>query len=70
MYKNVIFDIGGVMVDFDPRDFLLDRFCNAAIEEKVYRLTFGSEHWQKLDTGLFHRYAGNQATLAAAGHEV
>ena len=21
MYKNVIFDIGGVMVDFDPKDF-------------------------------------------------
>ena len=52
MYKNVIFDIGGVMVDFDPRDFLLDRFCNAAIQEKVYRLTFCSEPWQKLDAGL------------------
>ena len=69
MYKNVIFDIGGVMVDFDPRDFLLDRFCNAAIEEKVYRLTFGSEIWQKLDAGLCTRYEGNQAMLAAAGEE-
>ena len=69
MYKNVIFDIGGVMVDFDPRDFLLDRFCNAAIEEKVYRLTFGSETWQKLDAGLCTRYEGNQAMLAAAGEE-
>ena len=69
MYKNVIFDIGGVMVDCDPRDFLLDRFCNAAIEEKVYRLTFGSETWQKLDAGLCTRYEGNQAMLAAAGEE-
>ena len=69
MYKNVIFDIGGVMVDFDPKDFLLDRFCNAAIEEKVYRLTFGSETWQKLDAGLCTRYEGNQAMLAAAGEE-
>ena len=69
MYKNVIFDIGGVMVDFDPKDFLLERFCNAAMEEKVYRLTFGSETWQKLDAGLCSRYEGSQAMLAAARAE-
>ena len=55
MYKNIIFDLGGVMVDFAPKDFLLDRFCNATIEDKVYRLTFGSETWQKLDAGLCTR---------------
>lgn len=69
MYKNVIFDIGGVMVDFDPKDFLLERFCNAAVEENVYRLTFGSETWQKLDAGLCSRYEGSQAMLAAARAE-
>ena len=69
MYKNVIFDIGGVMVDFDPKDFLLERICNAAVEEKVYRLTFGSETWQKLDAGLCSRYEGSQAMLAAARAE-
>ena len=69
MYKNIIFDLGGVMVDFAPKDFLLDRFCNAAIEDKVYRLTFGSETWQKLDAGLCTRYEGNQAMMAAAQEE-
>ena len=69
MYKNVIFDIGGVMVDFDPKDFLLERFCDAAVEEKVYRLTFGSDTWQKLDAGLCSRYEGDQAMLAAARAE-
>ena len=69
MYKNVIFDIGGVMVDFDPKDFLLERFCDAAVEEKVYRLTFGSDTWQKLDAGLCSRYEGDQAMLAAAKAE-
>ena len=29
MYKNIIFDFGGVMVDFDPKEYLVDRFCNA-----------------------------------------
>ena len=28
MYKNIIFDLGGVMVDFDPKTYLVDRFCN------------------------------------------
>ena len=26
MYKNIIFDFGGVMVDFDPKEYLVDRF--------------------------------------------
>ena len=69
MYKNVIFDIGGVMVDFNPKDFLLERFCNSVTEEKVYNLTFGSETWKKLDAGLCTRYEGNQAMLEAAKAE-
>ena len=36
MYKSIIFDLGGVMVDFDPKAYLVDRLCNAAIEEQVY----------------------------------
>ena len=48
MYKSIIFDLGGVMVDFDPKAYLVDRLCNAAIEEQVYDLTFGSEEWQQL----------------------
>ena len=40
MYKNIIFDFGGVMVDFDPKGYLVDRFCNAETEELVSQLTF------------------------------
>ena len=46
MYKSIIFDIGGVLVDFDPKAYLVDRLCNAEMEEKVYDLTFGSEEWK------------------------
>ena len=28
MYKNIIFDFGGVVVDFAPKDFLMDHFMN------------------------------------------
>ena len=51
MYKNIIFDLGGVVVDFGPRGFLLERFCNESTENKLYGLTFGSPLWQQLDAG-------------------
>lgn len=66
MYKNIIFDFGGVMVEFNPRDYLMERFCHASTEEKVYRLTFGSEAWSQLDAGLISRFEGNQIMLDEA----
>lgn len=66
MYKNIIFDLGGVIVDYDPRTYLVDRICNAEIEDTVYDLTFGSDTWKLLDAGLLTRYEGNQKMLAAA----
>ena len=47
MYKSIVFDLGGVMVDFAPRAYLVDRICNEEIEEQVYDLTFGSEEWKQ-----------------------
>ena len=69
MYKSIIFDIGGVLVDFDPKAYLVDRLCNAEMEEKVYDLTFGSEEWQLLDAGKLSRYDGNQRMLEHAHAE-
>ena len=39
MYKNIVFDFGGVMVDFDPHKYLLDLFGNRGLEEEVYDLS-------------------------------
>ena len=36
MYKNIIFDFGGVVVQFNPKDFLMDHFMNKRAEEIVY----------------------------------
>ena len=66
MYKSIVFDLGGVMVDFAPRAYLVDRICNEEIEEQVYDLTFGSEEWKQLDAGLVSRFDGNQAMLRNA----
>ena len=66
MYKNIVFDFGGVMVDFDPKEYLMDRFCNADVEEQVSALTFDSEEWKLLDAGLITRFEANQRMLAKA----
>ena len=51
MYQNVIFDLGGVVVNSDPRNWLVDRFFNEKIENELYDLTFGSETWQRWAKG-------------------
>ena len=66
MYKNIIFDLGGVMVDFDPKTYLVDRFCNAEVEEQVSQLTFESEECKLLDAGLITRSEANLRMLARA----
>ncbi|MCI5573499.1 MAG: HAD family phosphatase [Faecalibacterium prausnitzii] len=69
MYKSIVFDLGGVMVDFDPKSYLVDLLCNAAMEEKVYELTFGSEEWKLMDAGLISRFEGNKRMLERAQQE-
>lgn len=66
MYKNVIFDLGGVVVDFKPHDFLLEHFFDAEVEQKVYDITFGSEEWQLLDAGNLTRQRGNEIMMEKA----
>ena len=31
MYKNIIFDFGGVVDNFNPKDFLMDHFMNLSL---------------------------------------
>lgn len=69
MYKSIVFDIGGVMVDFAPKEYLVDRFFNEDIEEAVYRLTFASDEWKLLDAGQLTRFEGSQRMLANARRE-
>ena len=66
MYKNIIFDFGGVVVQFNPKDFLMDHFVNKRAEEIVYELTFGSQEWSDLDRGIITREEGNAAMLENA----
>ncbi|MGN0976052.1 MAG: HAD family hydrolase [Gemmiger sp.] len=66
MYKNIIFDLGGVVVDFNPRDFLMDHFLNKTAEDITYDLTFGSKEWEEMDRGVLARSAANDLMLENA----
>lgn len=67
MIKNIVFDLGGVVVDYDPKDYLYRQFNDPQLEELLYDAIFGSEEWKKLDAGLITRALAEQKMLAAAG---
>lgn len=46
-----MFDIGGVVVNYSPLDFLVDRFFHERTEKKLYDAVFGSAEWLMLDKG-------------------
>lgn len=66
MYQAIIFDIGGVLVDWNPRDYLMERFGHKATEDKVYNITFGSSEWLLLDGGKLSRYEAEKVMLEKA----
>ncbi|MGD9560455.1 MAG: HAD family hydrolase [Oscillospiraceae bacterium] len=51
MYHNIVFDLGGVVVNYSPKDYLVDKFYNERTERRIYNAVFGSEEWVLLDEG-------------------
>ena len=50
MYKNIIFDLGNVLLDFNPRDYLKNKISDDKLED-VFKAVFTSEEWIMLDRG-------------------
>ncbi len=49
--KNVIFDLGGVLIDFNPERMIRD--CSLEeCRELLFTKVFGSEHWLNMDKGV------------------
>ncbi len=51
MYHNIIFDMGGVVIDYNPKDYLAERFYHERTERSIYDAVFGSEEWKLMDEG-------------------
>lgn len=52
MIKNVIFDIGNVLVDFRWREIIKDLGLSREIEDRFETSVFGSQLWHEYDHGL------------------
>ncbi|WP_035291875.1 HAD family phosphatase [Clostridium sp. KNHs214] len=51
MIKNVVFDIGNVLLRFDPKNYLTKKFNDKDRVEKILELVFRSDEWLMLDRG-------------------
>ena len=64
--QNVVFDLGGVLVDFDPIGYLRRRFTNRELEKYLYQNTFGHQLWREMDAGRISRAEAEAQILAKA----
>ena len=52
MVKNIIFDIGNVLIKFDPLAYLVEEYEDFETVMTLYREVFQSKEWAFLDEGL------------------
>jgi FMN phosphatase YigB (HAD superfamily) len=52
MIKNIIFDIGNVLLEFKPLDYLKQTFHDDNLETLLYKGIFQCEEWLHLDRGI------------------
>ncbi len=52
MIKNVVFDLGQVLINFRPESYLRNLFPNHPQIDLVQRAVFGSTEWLMLDRGV------------------
>ncbi|MTI61997.1 MAG: HAD family phosphatase [Firmicutes bacterium] len=51
MIKNVVFDLGNVLLSYDPRGYLEKKYDDEELINKLYNSVFKSEEWIGLDRG-------------------
>lgn len=50
MIKNIIFDLGNVLLNFDPKEYVKSKITEEKVEE-IYKDIFQSDEWPMLDRG-------------------
>ncbi len=65
-FKAVIFDLGGVVVNYNPKSYLLDRFTDEDTEKFLYDAFFGSEEWKMLDKGTIEQHNADTVFMQRA----
>ena len=64
--RNVVFDIGGVLMDMDAAAYLRKRFSDKELEHMLYQISFGSELWLDLESGQITQEEAERRMLEQA----
>jgi putative hydrolase of the HAD superfamily len=59
MIKNVVFDIGNVLLNFEPKEYVRSKVIEEKVEE-IYESIFKSEEWPMLDRGTITEAAAKE----------
>lgn len=51
MIKNIIFDIGNVLISYKPEEYIQQFDFTEEVKEKVFHTIFQSRYWKELDRG-------------------
>lgn len=52
--KNIVFDIGNVLIKYNPLEFMRERHYEEGLIEKLDKLIFSGTHWPELDRGIIN----------------
>lgn len=52
MIKNIVFDVGKVLVDYTPAQYVKDRGYTPKEQEVIMQTIFDSPLWQEMDQGI------------------
>lgn len=52
MVKNIIFDLGNVLINFEPIGYLRKKISNEMKVQEIFKEVFLSEEWGMLDKGV------------------
>lgn len=53
MIRNIVFDIGNVLVDFDPKSFLKRKGFDEAMADRIIEASVKTPVWNELDRGAW-----------------
>jgi epoxide hydrolase-like predicted phosphatase len=74
LIKNIIFDIGRVLLEFNPKEYIQEKYKDNLLTEELHSAIFGSSEWLDLDRGTItdeeaiaifsKRHAGREAHIS------
>ena len=51
MIKNIVFDLGNVLISFKPSEYFDNKNYPETVKAKILSDIFGSKEWLRLDNG-------------------